>query len=371
MNKILFTASIDGHINAFHKPYIKWFYDNGYEVHVASNGDREFLHVEKKYNIPFERSPYKLTNIKAYKLLKELIDANDYKLIHCHTPLASILTRLAARKSRKKGTKVIYTAHGFHFFKGAPLVNWIFYYTAEKLSAKLTDCLITINQEDYNFAISKLKIKNIKFVKGIGIDLNIFRSQTSEIKSNLRKEYGYSNDDFILIYAGELSYRKHQDLLIDAIDRVRERVPNIKLLLAGQGALYNQYKKKIKKMHLENNVFLLGSRKDVAELMQLSDLAVSSSRQEGLPVNVMEGMASALPLIVTNCRGNRDLVKNNVNGYVVGINDTVGFSDAIIKIYLSEEDRIRFSQKNKEMIGPYSIENIVEKMAIIYQEYMI
>lgn len=370
MDKILFSASIDEHIIGFHIPYIKWLNEQGYEVHVASRGNKEIPFVDKKYNIPFERAPFKVANIRAYKQLKNVIKHNDYKLIHCHTPMASVITRLAARKARKQGTKVIYTAHGFHFFKGAPLINWLIYYPVEKLVAHYTDCLITMNKEDYNNAKKKLAAKNIRFVNGVGIDLNIFKSQTMEKKDELRKNYGYSKDDFILIFAGELSYRKHQDLLIDAISGVKKNIKNIKLLLAGKGSLYEQYKKQIIKLGVEESVSLLGSRSDVVDLMMLSDVAVSSSRHEGLPVNVMEGIATGLPLIVTDCRGNRDLVKNNENGYLASIEKPQDFCDAILRLYNSEEKRINFFNKNKEIIKKYSLVNTINEMGEIYQEYL-
>ncbi|PKM51004.1 MAG: glycosyltransferase family 1 protein [Firmicutes bacterium HGW-Firmicutes-7] len=370
MEKVLFSASIDEHLLGFHIPYIKWFSQHDYEVHTASKGNKDIPFVNIKHNISFERSPFKIANIRAFLELKKLIDENEYKLIHCHTPMASIITRFAAMKARKKGTKVIYTAHGFHFFKGAPLVNWVFYYSIEKIASRYTDCLITINEEDYNLAKNKLFAKNIRFVNGVGIDLDIFKYQTIEKKAELRKNYRYDERDFILIYAGELSYRKHQDLLIDAINNAQNSILNIKLLLAGAGNLYDQYKEQIIKLGLEDKVILLGSRADVAELMMLSDIAVSASRQEGLPVNVMEAIAIGLPLIVTDCRGNRDLVKNNENGYVIGVNDTKDFSDAIVRLHDSLQERLEFSKKNKEIIQKYSLEKIVEDMCEIYQEFL-
>ena len=153
MKKVLFVASVNSHIIGFHTPYLKMFQERGYEVHVASYGDEKIEYCDKHHNIHFERFPFKLKNIKAYKELKKIIKDNKFEIIHCHTPTASVLTRLAARNARKKyNTKVIYTAHGFHFYKGAPAINWIIYYPIEKWLARYTDCLITINQEDYERA---------------------------------------------------------------------------------------------------------------------------------------------------------------------------------------------------------------------------
>ncbi|WP_427337950.1 glycosyltransferase family 4 protein [Caloranaerobacter sp. DY30410] len=371
MKKVLFTATVDGHILNFHIPYLKWFKEQGYEVHVASNGNSNIPFVDVKYNIPFERSPFKVTNLKAYRQLKNIIDNNNYRLIHCHTPMGSVLTRLAAKKARKKGTKIIYTAHGFHFFKASPLINWLLYYPVEKWLSKYTDCLITINDEDYECAVkNKFKAGSVKKVNGVGVDLNKFTPQTVEKKKELRKQYGYNDTDFILICVAELNHNKHQDLLINAVSILKNKIPNIKLLLVGSGNLMKQYKKQVKKLGLEKYIQFLDYRSDVSNLLIISDLLVSASRREGLPVNVMEAMATGLPLVVTDCRGNRDLVKNGENGYVVGIDDVDGFANAVEELYGSQESRQEFGQKSLEFIKQYSLESVMKEMDEIYLHYI-
>lgn len=309
----------------------------------------------------------KKENILAYKKLKTLINQNKYDVIHCHTPIGGALGRLAAKNAKRNGTKVIYTAHGFHFFKGASYKHWLIYYPVEKWLSRYTDVLITINQEDYDAVINKkFKAKNVVLVNGVGINLEKFQPQTEEKKLSLREKYGYSSDDFILMYAGELSYRKHQDLLINVAGKLKDRIPNLKLLLAGNGELEEQYRMQIDDLYVYNQVELLGFRKDIDNLMNLADLAVSASRQEGLPVNVMEAMATGLPLVVTDCRGNRDLVTDNENGYVVGIDDVEKFADSVEKLYKSKELRHKFSEKSLENIKRYSLENILKEMELIY-----
>lgn len=369
MKKVLFTAKVDSHILNFHIPYLKWFKDQGYEVHVASNGENIIPYADFKYNLRFDRNPLKPTNFKAYLELKNMIDNNDYEVIHCHTPIGGALTRLAARGARKKGTKVIYTAHGFHFYKGASKLNWIVYYNVEKFLSKYTDCLITINEEDFNLAKErKFKAKILKFVKGVGINLNKFVPQTFEKKRTLREEYGYKENDFIMVYAAELSYRKHHDLLINAVSLIKDKIPNLKLILAGIGALEDEYKELTNKVGVEDNIKFLGYRKDINNLMTLSDIAVSSARQEGLPVNIMEAMATGLPIIVTDCRGNRDLIENEKNGIVVGIDDVEGFAKAIEKMYNDKEFMKKISNENLESVKQYSLEDISKEMASIYNE---
>lgn len=371
MKKILFTATVDRHILSFHIPYIKWFKEQGYEVHVASNGESKIPFADKKHNIPFQRSPYSSKNISAYTNLKKIIEENNFSIIHCNTPMGGVVTRLAARKVRGKETKVIYTAHGFHFFKGAPFFNWIIYYPIEKWLSKYTDCLITINEEDYKRCINNnFKAKSIKIVNGVGIDLNKFQTTTLVEKAELRRAYGYSDNDFILVYPAELNYNKHQDLLISAVNILKNRIPKMKLLLAGVGELKEQYEEQVRKLGLEESVEFLGFRTDMANLLKLSDIAVSASRREGLPVNIMEAMATGLPIVLTNCRGNRDLVSNGENGYIVGTKDVEGFADKIEKLYKSEMLREKFAKKSIDLSEKYSIEKVLCEIKNIYLSYL-
>lgn len=373
MKKVLFVASVvKKHIMVFHLPYLEWFKNNGYEVHVCANNDYEnkeecnIPSCDKFYEVPFERSPIKKENVQAYKKLKTLINENKYDVIHCHTPIGGALGRLAARNAKKNGTKVVYTAHGFHFFKGASYKHWLIYYPVEKWLSKYTDVLITINKEDYDAVINKkFKSEKVVLINGVGINLEKFQPQTEDKKILLREKYEYSSDDFILMYAGELSYRKHQDLLIRVARKLKDRIPNLKILLAGNGDLEEQYIKQIENLNVNNQVELLGFRKDIDILMSLADVAVSSSRQEGLPVNVMEAMATGLPLVVTDCRGNRDLVKDNENGYVVGIDEVEQFADSVERLYNSKELRDKFSKNSLETIMKYSLENVLKEMETI------
>ncbi len=366
MAKILFVATVDTHIKSFHIPYIKMFKDMGNQVDVASYGNENIPFIDNKWNICFKRNPFQYENLKAYRDLIKTIEQNEYDVIHCHTPVGGVLTRLAVRKTRNDDVRIIYTAHGFHFYKGAPLKNWILYYPVEKWLSKYTDCLITINEEDYNIAKNKFKSREVRLVNGVGIDLNKFTPQTVENKIRLRKEYGYSEDDFILFYAGELNANKHQDFLIDTVNSLKDKIPNIKLLLAGRGEKLDDYEKKVNAMNLRNHILFLGYRKDIDKLLQLSDVAVSSSKREGLPVNVMEAMATGLPLVVSNCRGNRDLVKNEVNGYVVDIDDIEKFADSIYKIYSDNTLYRKFSEASLNLIKKYSLENVSKDMEDIY-----
>lgn len=367
MKKVLFVATITRTINAFLIPYLKMFKEKGYEVHVASNGDEQIEYCDKHFNIQFARFPIKPSNLKAYKELKKIINENDYEIIHCHTPVAGVLTRLAARKARKNGSKVFYTAHGFHFYKGASLLNWIIYYPIEKICAKWTDCLITINKEDYDLAKKKLKAKQIEYVHGVGMDTSRFEKElTNEEKLEFRKSLGIKEDDIVFSYVAELNKNKNQILLINTIKELKKNKENIKLLLVGTGPLHNYYKEIIQKNSLNDSIKLLGRRQDINEILSITDIYLASSLREGLPVNIMEAMYKGLPIIATDNRGHRELIKDEENGFIA--KNIENFCRIIGKIINNEQDLCKKIGNNNtiKIKNEYVIDKILEKINAIY-----
>ncbi|OMD37954.1 glycosyltransferase family 4 protein [Paenibacillus odorifer] len=369
--KVLFCATVQSHIKAFHLPYLKWFKQKGWEVHVAASGSEELPLVDKYFDIQIMRSPYSKQNVNAFRELQNLIEENKYDLIHCHTPMGSVLARLAARKSRSRGTKVIYTAHGFHFYKGASILNWIMFYPIEKYLSRYTDHLITINAEDYNLALrNKFKSKNIDKLNGVGIDLGKYKPVDITMKTIIRKKNRLDIGAYILFFAGEFSYRKNQKLLIEAVNILRKTIPNIKLLLAGEGDSKESCIKLTEKFKLGEIVEFLGYREDINELIQASDVIVSSSRQEGLPVNIIEGMACGKPSVVTDVRGNNDLILNEVNGLLVPLDSPDIMAKHIVNLYENRELEAKMGLKSLEMVQSYSIENVISSMSKVYLKYM-
>ena len=368
MKKVLFSATVDSHILAFHLPFLKWFKEHGYEVHVATNGDAEIPYCDKKIKISFERSPFKLNNIKAIFQLKKVISKEKYDIIHTHTPMGSVVTRLAAKGARKHGTRVIYTAHGFHFFKGAPLLNWVLFYPVEKYLSKYTDTLILINKEDYNLAKRKFKkCRDIEYVPGVGIDKEKFNvKMTKKEKTELRKSLGLKDTDFVMIYPAELSNRKRQIWLINTVSSLLKENKDIHLLLPGKDSLNGKCQELTKELGLESQIHFLGFRNDIPKLLQISDLSVSSSRQEGLPVNIMEAMYVGLPIVASDCRGNRDLIKDGENGYIIPLDDLEMFVDRVEIIYGNKNLRSKLKKTNKNEIKHYMLKNILSKMKRIY-----
>ena len=368
MKKVLFTATVDSHIELFHIPFLKYFKESGYEVHVATNGNDVIPYCDKKIIIPFERNPFKLNNLKAINELKKVIDKENYEIIHTHTPMGAVVTRIAAKNSRKKGTRVIYTAHGLHFYKGAPLINWLLFYPVEKFLSKYTDVLILINKEDYELVKKKFHCANVRYVPGVGIDENKFNfKMTIEEKHKLKESLGLNANDFIMIYPAELNKNKNQLLLINAMKSLIKENNSIHLLLPGKDSYNGYYQKLVKDLNLENNIHFLGFRKDIPKLLNISDIAVASSKREGLPVNIMEAMYVGLPIIATDCRGQRDLVNNNINGYLIKQDDINGFILSVNNL-LNKDIYKRFKNNNKKEIEKYLLSNIIKEMKKIYME---
>lgn len=370
--KVLFCATIDIHFKAFHLPYLKWFKEQGWEVHVAAQGDRQLPYVDKKYNIPIQRSPFRKENLDAYRRLKSIIEKNKYDIIHCHTPMGGVLTRLAARKARKSGTKVLYTAHGFHFCKGAPHINWLLYYPIERTLSGLTDCLITINKEDFDLAVNHgFKAKEIRHVHGVGVNTDYYRPTNPTEKLLLREELGYYSNQFIMFYAAEFNKNKNQKLLIEAVAQIKDKVPNVKLLLAGDGPLLRECQDLSIKLEVDGLIDFLGYRNDIDMLLKISDIAVASSLREGLPVNIMEAMATGLPVIATINRGHSELVQNGKNGFVIPIGDSQYFASKIREIYCSNELCEKMSKSSNLKMNHYSLSRVASELNGIYSGYMV
>lgn len=357
MKKVLFTATVDSHIKAFHLPYLKMFKDKGYEVHVATNGSDEIDYCDKKHIITFERNPFKLNNIKAIKKLRKIIETEEFDIIHTHTPMGSVVTRLAARKVRKKGTRVIYTAHGFHFFKGASIINWLVYFPVEYVMSYFTDDLITINTEDYERAKKKLKAKNTHYIPGVGVSKEKFDIKMSKKEiSEYRKDLGLSDDDIVLIYVAEMNKNKNQKMVIEAMKLLIEKNKSYKLLLVGKDSYNGFHQKMVDDMNLNDCIKILGFRTDIPKLFKISNIAVSASQREGLPLNLIEANFSGLPIVCTDNRGHRDLREHSDNIRLVKLGDVDGMIVDILNIHI----------KNYRFMSIYEIEKISEKMSVIY-----
>lgn len=374
MKKVLFVATVVRlHLNLFHLPYLRWFHEQGWQVDVAANNDFEdpddcvIPCCDHHYVMPFERSPFKMGNLKAYRQLKELLDRERYDIIHCHTPMGGVIARLAAGSARNKGTKVLYTAHGFHFYDGAPLVNWLLYYPVERLLSHRTDLLLTMNGEDHRRA-QTFHARRTEMVNGVGIDLSRFTEASPEQRSAVRRELGLEDGDIFAFTVGNVIPRKNQAVLIRAAKELNN--PRFHLFIAGDGPLEPELKALAKELGIENQVHLLGFRRDVYRLSSAADIFLFSSRQEGLSVSVMEAMACGLPIVASAIRGNTDLIDPGQGGFLVAPDDAEGFADAIQKILADAGIREQMKRYNLEKIRNYSSQAVLQQMARLYASVM-
>lgn len=371
MKKVLLTATVQSHICQFHKPLVEMLHENGYEVEVAARNNLaeknglKLDFVDNVYEISFQRSPFNLKNIGAYRQLKQIIDNGGYDVIHCNTPVAGVLTRLAARKKRKQGTKVVYTAHGFHFFKGAPLSAWLVWYPIEKFMAKKCDILVTVNEEDYEFARTHFRTR-VEHIHGVGVDEKRFHPVTPEEQHEMRTKEDLSDDDFVVLCTGELLPNKNQKTLIEATALIKESIPNIKVLLAGNGPEEANLRGLINKLNLKNEVRLLGYRKDLENIVPAIDVAVSCSYREGMPLNIIEAMLCAKPVIASNNRGHNELVEYGITGYLIEPNDKIFLSKIISTLAADELTKKNMGMAGRRCAQHYSLSEVYKELKKAY-----
>lgn len=374
MKKVLFVAKVvRSHIMTFHIPYLKLFKEMGWETAVAAHNDFEnpeecvIPHCDTYFNVPFERFPLSPSNATSYRELKKIIDAGDYDIIHCHTPVSAMITRLAALGARKRGTKVIYTAHGFHFFKGAPLINWLLYFPVEWALARFTDALITINKEDYARA-QKFAAKRVYYVPGVGIDTKKFAvdEETKRAKrEKIRTELGIPDTATVLLSVGEVNENKNHRVVIEALAKLK--ATDVHYIICGRGELEESHKALAKQFELEGRVHLTGYRNDVADFYQAAEIFVFPSLREGLPVAVMEAMASGLPVICNDIRGCSDLIEDGVNGTKLTKCAADAYAVAV-DAYWKRETRQCVAKVNQQKAAEYDLSAVSEQYRCIYNE---
>lgn len=367
MKKVLYVTTVSRTINAFLIPHINMLLDNGYEVHCACSIDKP---VDKElqrrgvkiFEVPFSRNPLGIGNIKAFIKLEELQRINDYDIVHVHTPIAAIYGRLL--KLNFPSLRIIYTAHGYHFLKGGSKLGWILYYPIEKIMAKFTDVTININKEDYEITKEKLKPKKCYLLNGVGLDLDKYKKLSSKEIQEKRKEFGLKDKDFVVLMVAEINKNKNHIQLINAMDILKDKYPNIKVLCIGDGRLKESLEKQIILRNLQNNIFMLGYRLDVNKLINISDIGILLSRREGLPRNIMEFMACGRKVIATDIRGCRDLICDETIGTLVNVDDYESTAKAIEKYYILNDKSFEVSEE----IRKYDIESINSELLKIYED---
>lgn len=370
--RVLFVATVYSHLAAFHKPFIRMLQSEGYVVHTAASpsdgrkNELEDLGCEC-FDISFSRNPFYLaSNAKAFLQLRDLLARNRYSLVHVHTPVAAFLLRLAS--TFQKQGPIIYTAHGFHFFRGAPLKNWVIYYSLEKLAKRWTDTLLVMNEEDYDLA-TRMGYKaqeNLFLVNGVGVDLAFFDGQTGD---TIRKELGLERNDVIVSCIAEMIPRKNHIEILKAWPEITEECPNAHLLLVGTGRERAKLERVVHNKEIAN-VHFLGFRSDVNNIISTSDVVILASKHEGLPRCIMEAMACGKPVIASNVRGSRDLVEHGVNGYLFQIGDKVAFVKYMRELIMDRDKREAMGRSGRRIIQEYSLDTVLSQVRHIYGRYI-
>lgn len=336
--KILYTATVLSHICQFHLPHLEMLRQRGVEVHVAARNNLaeknglQLRHCDRYFDLPFQRSPKDPRNIDAGRQLKALLAKEHYDVILCNTPMGGIVTRLAAQASRKKGTKVVYMAHGFHFYKGASKKNWLVFYPIEKTMARLCDLLITITEEDYALAREKFPC-TVAHIHGVGVRAERYHPVSAEEAAAMRRNEGVGEKDFAILCTGELNKNKDQKTLIAAAALLRDKIPNLKILLAGNGPTEQALRAQIAAEGLEDTVRMLGYRTDLEMVVPAMDLIVSCSHREGLPLNILEAMLCRKAVVATVNRGHKELVEDGKTGYLLQPGDAEAMAARIAALY--------------------------------------
>ncbi len=373
--KLLYILNVAKKINSFSYASMIAAQELGMDFHIAGNwsyaSDEERAEDEKRYGIKihqidFIRAPYHPANKKAYAQLKELVKREKYDVIHCNTPIGGVLGRIVGNQCKVE--KVIYQAHGFHFYKGAPKKNWLLYYPVEKWLARYTDALITINKEDFEFAKNKLKLRGdgaVYYVPGVGINTAQYNIEKSCRESKLA-ELNIPNDAFLLISAGELNANKNNGVIIAAMEKLKRK--DIHYILCGVGELESELRNQADAAGLSQNVHFLGYRNDIRELYAAADCFVMPSYREGLSRSIMEAMSSGLPCIVSKIRGNVDLVADGKGGYLCNPSDVDAYAESIKKVADGAALKKAMSSFNLEKVAEFDSSIVTVEMKKVYSQ---
>ena len=371
--RVLILASVASMIGQFNRDNISLLQKMGYKVDVACNfkngstfSEESAKQLKKElieqgvrcFHVDFSRSPVQIgKHVQCYHTVKRLMLENQYLFCHCHSPIGGAIARIAGHATK---TKIIYTAHGFHFYKGASVLNWAIYYPIELLLSYWTNCLITINKEDYYRAKHKFHAKKTVYIPGVGIDSNRFQNLGIS-REQKRQELGLSKEDIFILSVGELNQNKNHEVVVRALAGLKGQ--NIVYMIAGEG---NQ-KEHLNTLAEENGVSLrlLGFREDICSLLEAADVFAFPSKREGLSVSVMEAMFMKKPVIASKIRGNTDLIKDGENGLLVHPNTAKAWEQGLYKM-LNTMNSYRLGEKKR--LEPLEKNSIHEKMICIYQK---
>ena len=361
MNRLLLTCT-DLMALQFLVPHVKFLSQNGFSVELACsdvggrlNELRDELHgIAKVHTVRLVRSPFSPGNLNGYKDLKKLINSQHWDIIWTNEPVMGVMTRLAARKARRSGTNVIYMAHGFHFYKGAPKLNWLIYYPVEKFCSRFCDMIITINNEDYQRA-KTFHAKRVEKINGIGVETAKYATSTVN-RDKKRHELDIPIDAFFIVSVGELKDHKNHMIIIKALSKLKE--DDVYFGICGKGELLDILKNESEKLGLGDKVKFFGYRKDVPEILHSADLFAFPSKRDGLGLAAIEAMSAGLPLLTSKIRGVTDYVIDGVSGYSYLPDDAAGFANGIERYYYDSDMRERIGKHNSISVYDYDLDVI-------------
>lgn len=364
-HKILYIASSFGHFASFHQPYLRWFAQQGCEVHAAAGGEPRALEgVSRLIPLPLEKRMFSPHNLTAAYELRRLIQKEKYDFISLHTSLAAFFARLALLTMRKRRPVVMNTAHGYLFDSATPMLKRTVLLFAERLTAPVTDWLLTMNRQDEAIAQRYKLGRQIYATHGMGIDTDYFIPPDAAQKAQARRQLGLEESELALVYAAEFSGRKSQRTLIEAMPKLPE---NAVLLLPGRGDMLEECKVLAQQLGVATRVRFPGFVQNMKEYYQAADLCVSSSRSEGLPFNIMEAMACGLPVIASDVKGHQDLVESGVTGLLYPFGDADAFAGAVHRL-CDPQRRHQMGIAARQAILPFDIRPVFEELTGLYRQ---
>ncbi len=378
MKKILITCT-DVMMYQFILPHVEYLGNHGFLVDVVcshaegykNEGYHDYIkeHIPENshfFSVDLERNPFNIGNNKGLFELKGIISENQYDLIWTNEPVMGVMTRLAARNARKKGSKVFYMVHGYHFFKGAPKKNWLAY-PVEKVMSTQCDAMCMICWEDFQFTQKHMPRKKVYHIDGIGFNVSKYRDVVVD-RSKKRAELGISEDDIFVLSVGELQARKNHEPILRAIGELNN--PRIKYMICGRGELEQQLKSVAREVGMKDRLLLPGHVYDIPEILHAADIFAHPSQREGLGIAALEAMAAGLPLVTSDVQGIKDYVINGKTGFVTKPNDIQGYKNAILELISNANLRKMISENNKEFVKKYDISNAVKQVYAIIQEVL-
>lgn len=382
MKKVLIGVTVISFIEWFNKENVEFLKDDmECEVHIAcdfkymndTDEKRTKAYIQRLkdmgiilHQIDFDRSPLGKRNLNAYRQLRKLMNQTRFDLIHCHTPTAAVLIRLAAQKTRKKGTVVMYTCHGFHFHKFASKKNWLLYYPVEKVLSGFCDYLVTINKEDYAMA-KTFQTKQVRYIPGVGVDIENIKNTTVN-KTEIKQGLGIPSDSIMILSVGELIERKNHEVIIRALAQMNNQ--NIYYVICGKGPLKEYLINLAKESGVSEKVLFLGFRTDVAKLCHVADISAFPSRIEGLGLAGIEAMAAGIPVVSSNVHGIVDYVIDGETGYTCAPDDIKGFAKNLEKLADDAVLREKMKERCFKVVEQFEIKNALNKMWDIYREIL-